>query len=60
MKHVNHKYLRNKTHKVSDLSAAERRCPSDTFLLYNGSFEDYEDPADYLPYGHSAKAVRIA
>lgn len=60
MKHVNYRYLRSKAHKVSDLSAAERRCPSDTFLLYNGSFEEYEDVADYLPHGHATKAVRIA
>ncbi|WP_433943656.1 hypothetical protein [Paenibacillus sp. SN-8-1] len=61
MNHVNHKYLRSKTHKVSEFSEKVHRRPSDAFLLYNGSYEEYEDAADYLPYGHGGtKAVRIA
>ncbi|MNV07206.1 hypothetical protein D3C71_976260 [compost metagenome] len=61
MNHVNYKYLRSKTHKVSEFSEIDRKRPSDAFLLYNGSYEEYEDAADYLPYGSAVmKAVRIA
>lgn len=41
--------LRNNTHKVSQISENVRLSSfDDAFLLYNGAFEPYEDPADYV------------
>ena len=41
--------VRNNTHKVSHLPQIARLSSlDDAFLLYNGAFEAYEDPADYI------------
>lgn len=58
---LNNKCIRNSLNEVSrNHNEFENILINDTNYLYEGAFEDYEDPADYVRPRSVPKGVRIA
>lgn len=60
MKMTTNYHIRKFDDKVSEVDANKRNQTNNIDALYNGSYEEYEDPADYHVQEFTLKGVRLA
>lgn len=53
-------HIRKFNDKVSKIGANKRNHTNNINALYNGSYEEYEDPADFYAQEITLKGVRVA